>query len=743
MPSTPGSPRRLLPIALLQLLTLCSPWTLASTSPTSSAQPLPHLFTWDAHALHTLRQTLSQSSDLSVLSVTQLSALRHLSDQASRWEHSVSTSTHPIITNKTFIPPGATLHHFVSLVPYAHACSALPAQCTDYQGRQPQTDPSFTCDQATGLPWVICDGLLNHAAKFSRTDRPALELIMHAIIRLSLRAYLFRDAHAARAANVIVDTWFVQNSTRMLPSLRFAQGVPGVTDGKPSGCIDLSLFGRGFADAVALLSQTPEAHWESQQGRARSLAFRQWCASMADEMLHNVRINPEVKMRNNHGLYYDLTVLSLSLLAHHPLIPLPLDNHAKASTLAETISKQTSTMQQSASATPDVPAIPFISFSAADVSFANEHHDGNTEIEGTRNDTALFIGVRKNAKTVSTLYEMLSPDCEGWVRCVKGRLDDQTDSSGAQVHELDRVGFGHYVWYTLLAHVHLYTTARSAGAHLPLNNDSTSVITPVLRIAHWTLRNFDRLTGTQGDEWLVYGAQAYRIISRLTGESIYELKACELLREMYRYSRSRRDKNYFLWHDIRIGMDVWNLALPSIDMSSNDEFNECEVWNNFPTTFKVKSPPSPKMNPAGPTSTSTSSSSSNPTQRRQQEFATSTVHEAPVTAESLSSLNSLSSSTKSMSNFSEPAPLDNHPRLRQARSMVVRDLYSKSELWRTMLSTLWTTLIIVSLIWAFMEAVHKGRPHQVLSPHSSLDVTSGGCPVNPKAYSVAMRRIVR
>lgn len=99
----------------------------------------------------------------------------------------------------------------------------------------------------------------------------------------------------------------------MLPTLRFAQGVPGLYSGKASGCLDMSFFGRGVVDAVLLLRRTPEAstHWTS----FLDSAFTAWCADLAREMLESPIFNREAHMRNNHGLFYDLTILSLTALS--------------------------------------------------------------------------------------------------------------------------------------------------------------------------------------------------------------------------------------------------------------------------------------------------------------------------------------------------------------------------------------------------------------------------------------------
>lgn len=441
----------------------------------------PQLLTWDGAALYQLRIRLNDGEPN--LSIEVLTALEHLRKISGDLEKSISDGKIPLVTNKTTWPKGASQNHFVSYVPYAHPCNLLPSQCVDYSGTPVNNSD---CDFQTALPWRICDNRLNIRARDLYTDRPKLEAMMHAVIRLSLSAYVFQSKQYADAAVTLLDSWFVSNHTNMLPTLRYAQGIPGVVDGKHSGCIDLSLFGRGFTDAVILLQQTPESSW-SQKSIS---VFQTWCANMLNEMLHYPRVSAEGRMRNNHGLFYDLTVLSLSSLI-------------------------------------------------------------------------------RNEERPAQVKDMLSDSCADWRFCVRGRLEDQINEEGAQVHELHRPGFGHYVWYTLLAHVHLYSMSQVLGFDYPIRSS------PMMRIVAWTSKNWKNITG-MGDEWQIYGVQAYRLIGRMNGSSELENAACELLEQM-----RKRFGNRGVWHEGRVGMDVWNIVYPM-----NDEREKCNVWNHY-TPFLI------------------------------------------------------------------------------------------------------------------------------------------------------------
>lgn len=434
----------------------------------------PDLNTWDGKSLFSLRKELSKPNFN--ITVIQSVSLKHLQTISKKI---LSYPPQDTLTSKAYLPETATPNHYVSLVPYAHPCINFPENCRDYEGNRPNLT---LCNKQTGLPWQICDNKINDEAK-RRTDRPILEKMMHDIIHLSLVSYLFRDIDSGCRASEVLYMWFVDPETRMLPSLRFAQGIPGVKSGRHSGVIDLSLLGRGFSDALLLLKQTPEVQvcFTSEL----QIGLTEWFKEMLMHLLEDEETSKEHRMRNNHGLYYDLNVLSLSILSKHR---------------------------------------PYV------------------------------------------INKMLSRRCRGWKFCIRGRFLDQIDEHGLQIHEQHRSGFGHYVWYTLLAHSHLYQMSESLGANMNVESS------PILKIADWTQINMNNLTGVRGEEWLVYGAQAYRIISRLSGSTSLLEGECLLLREMKRHLKNKNQ----LWHSNRVGMDVWNLVYPPVN-----GVHACNVWKSY------------------------------------------------------------------------------------------------------------------------------------------------------------------
>jgi len=138
---------------------------------------------------------------------------------------------------------------------------------------------------------------------------------MNHVIRLSLAGYIFQDKARSGAAAQLLRTWFLDPETKMYPSLRFGQGIPGVVDGRASSTMDLYFSGRGFADAVLLLGQTPglldEGIWtvEDREG------MRAWAQEFATYMATSNETISESRMVNNHGVFFDLTTLGFATIA--------------------------------------------------------------------------------------------------------------------------------------------------------------------------------------------------------------------------------------------------------------------------------------------------------------------------------------------------------------------------------------------------------------------------------------------
>jgi Alginate lyase len=228
---------------------------------------------WDADHLRNVR---SESIELSSNMKIALRQLRANADDAlERGPYSVM--------DKTVVPPSGDKHDYLSYSRYWWP------------------DP----DSSDGLPYIRRDGQTNRES-VALGDRIGVGSMCDDVETLSLAFYFFEDEEYAKHAAFLLHTWFLDPQTRMNPHLRFAQAVPGLTEGKRSGIIDTRHFIR-VLDAVALLEESKE--WPPSVHRA----LKDWFT----EYLHWLRSSPlgvaESQSENNHGTWYDAQTARIAL----------------------------------------------------------------------------------------------------------------------------------------------------------------------------------------------------------------------------------------------------------------------------------------------------------------------------------------------------------------------------------------------------------------------------------------------
>ena len=79
------------------------------------------------------------------------------------------------------------------------------------------------CDNASGLPWVPCDGITNPAA-IASGDSPSQSNMVSAVSDAALAAFYSSNDTALANKHIdygakVLKAWFIDNSTRMLPNL--------------------------------------------------------------------------------------------------------------------------------------------------------------------------------------------------------------------------------------------------------------------------------------------------------------------------------------------------------------------------------------------------------------------------------------------------------------------------------------------------------------------------------------------
>ena len=129
-------------------------------------------------------------------------------------------------------------------------------------------------------------------------DRASAWYLVDNVTTLALAWYFTRDARYARHGAYLVDTYFLNESTSMLPSLQYAQ------NGYKYGLID-------WKDLYYLLDAVTLLHRSGALSDHQRAAMQRWCSRLGHWILQSDMGHDEARALNNHGLYLDVTALSL------------------------------------------------------------------------------------------------------------------------------------------------------------------------------------------------------------------------------------------------------------------------------------------------------------------------------------------------------------------------------------------------------------------------------------------------
>jgi hypothetical protein len=128
-------------------------------------------------------------------------------------------------------------------------------------------------DTPDGLPYIRRDGEGNPD---SALDRRPMSQVTGAARTLALGWFFFGEARYAEHAATLLRTWFLDEATRMNPHLRYAQGIPGVNEGRGIGIITTAHWPDLF-DHVRLIEDSPAWTRADREGlEAWVDAYRDW-----------------------------------------------------------------------------------------------------------------------------------------------------------------------------------------------------------------------------------------------------------------------------------------------------------------------------------------------------------------------------------------------------------------------------------------------------------------------------------
>jgi hypothetical protein len=173
----------------------------------------------------------------------------------------------------------------------------------DYMSQAPYWWPNPS--QPDGKPYIRRDGRRN--PEIDRiTDHQNLAVLGRAVTTLTLGFYFTgREDYAQHAARLL-EVWFLDPATRMNPNLQFAQGIPGIADGRAAGIIE-SRWLADIVGAVTVLESSPA--WSVSD----DAALKDWMRAYLTWLLESKLGRAEATRGNNQETWYEVQVVALAI----------------------------------------------------------------------------------------------------------------------------------------------------------------------------------------------------------------------------------------------------------------------------------------------------------------------------------------------------------------------------------------------------------------------------------------------
>ena len=159
-----------------------------------------------------------------------------------------------------------------------------------------------------GLPYVRRDGVVNPERNGPAYDASDMSAMSTAVESLALAHFFTDERRYADKAAQLLRVWFLDPSTRMNPRLNFAQGVPGLHQGRAAGLLDTHRLLR-VVESVGLLAPS------GALSEAEQAALRSWFGDYVEWLLTSELGREEGAATNNHGLWYAYQVAAFALFA--------------------------------------------------------------------------------------------------------------------------------------------------------------------------------------------------------------------------------------------------------------------------------------------------------------------------------------------------------------------------------------------------------------------------------------------
>jgi hypothetical protein len=245
---------------------------LATAQVSRAADGPPFVFTFEGQDLAIVRTRIAAADAATIAALEKL--LRRADRELTAGPYSV-TSSGPV-------PPNGDPRDYMSQAPY-------------WWPNPKRRD---------GLPFVRRDGEVNPASHGGDDDE--LTRLRNGVFDLSLAWQLTGDARYARRAAEFLRVWFIAPETRMKPRLKYAQYVPGLSDGRAAGIVESRKFLR-VLDSVGMLAGSET--WTAGDQRE----IERWFRDYLNWLRESERGDTERAEDNNHGTWYDAQATAFAL----------------------------------------------------------------------------------------------------------------------------------------------------------------------------------------------------------------------------------------------------------------------------------------------------------------------------------------------------------------------------------------------------------------------------------------------
>lgn len=186
------------------------------------------------------------------------------------------------VMNKTGVAASGDKHDFFTIAPYFWP--------------NPETPDS--------LPYIRKDGQINPQTRTSYTDFNEVEAFMKTVSHLGRAYFMTEDESYANKAIELIKVWFINPETKMNPHLNYAQGIPGLNEGRCFGIIEFS----GIANVITTIELL-------KLGGCLEPDVEKAVNSWISDYFHWLRTSElgvmESTRSNNHAVYYDKQIMGL------------------------------------------------------------------------------------------------------------------------------------------------------------------------------------------------------------------------------------------------------------------------------------------------------------------------------------------------------------------------------------------------------------------------------------------------